>query len=342
MKGNLRGVILMLTVFLVVCAVGTAALLMIFAQFRFQPENTFKAEFTNANGVKTGDFVRIAGVEVGQVKGLRVNDDALAVIEFTADDTVVLTDATRAVIRYDNLIGGRYLELLEGTGSPRRLHPGATIAASHTAPGLDLDALIGGFKPLFRALNPDQVNALTGQLVQALQGQGQTIGAFLAQTASVTSALADRDQLIGEVLVNLNTVLGSLGGQTKQLDKTVDSLAQLVQGLADHKTDISNAVAYSNAAAGTVGDLLRQARPAAKNTVSQLDRVGGLAMADHDYLENLIHGLPEIYQILNRQGIYGSYFAFYFCDILLKLNGKGGQPVYVKVVSQDSGRCTPR
>ncbi len=46
--------------------------------------------------------------------------------------------------------------------------------------------------------------------------------------------------------------------------------------------------------------------------------------------------------MLNRQGLYGDYFSFYLCDLILKLNGKGGQPVYVKVVGQDSGRCAPR
>jgi len=46
--------------------------------------------------------------------------------------------------------------------------------------------------------------------------------------------------------------------------------------------------------------------------------------------------------MLGRQGIYGDYFSFYFCDIVLKLNGKGGQPVFVKVAGQDTGRCTPK
>ena len=40
--------------------------------------------------------------------------------------------------------------------------------------------------------------------------------------------------------------------------------------------------------------------------------------------------------------MYGDFFSFYLCDAILKLNGKGGQPVYVKVASQATGRCTPR
>ena len=65
-------------------------------------------------------------------------------------------------------------------------------------------------------------------------------------------------------------------------------------------------------------------------------------MADHDYLDNLLNTLPEKYRALGRQGMYGDFFSFYLCDIVLKLNGKGGQPVYVKVAGQVSGRCTPK
>ena len=85
---------------------------------------------------------------------------------------MVLTEGSRAVIRYDDLIGGRYLALEEGAGGTKKLNPGDTIPVDRTAPALDLDALIGGFRPLFRALDPEQVNALSGQLIQALQGQG--------------------------------------------------------------------------------------------------------------------------------------------------------------------------
>ena len=264
MKDNLSGAVVRLTIFVVVCAFGTFGLLMVFAQFRFQQESAYNAEFTNVSGLEEGNFVRVAGVEVGKVDNISITHDNVAVVEFSADDSVILTEGTKALIRYDNLIGGRYVELQEGTGGVKRLHPGQTIPVNRTAPALDLDALIGGFRPLFRALNPEQVNALSGQLIQAFQGQGATIGSFLAQTAALTNTLADRDDLIGQVIVNLNTVLGSLGDQSDQFGKSVDSLSELVQGLAERKTDISNSIAHTNAAAGTIADLLDQARPAFK------------------------------------------------------------------------------
>jgi phospholipid/cholesterol/gamma-HCH transport system substrate-binding protein len=341
-KDNLAGAVWRFAVFAVVCLMGIFALLAIFAQLRFDKETTYNAKFSNITGLKSGDFVRIAGVEVGKVKKITLLSDTTLDVEFGTDSSVVLTEGSRAAIRYDNLIGDRYLSLEEGTGSTAKLRPGATIPLDRTQPALDLDALIGGFRPLFRALNPEQVNALSSQLIEAFQGQGATISSFLTQTATVTNTLADRDQLIGQVINNLNTVLGSLGDQSQQFDKAVTSLSELVDGLAARKTDISTGLAYVNEASGTLADLLSAARPPLKEVVTENDRASGIVVADHEYFDNLLNTLPDKYRVLGRQGLYGDFFNEYLCEVVLKVNGKGGQPVYIKVAGQDTGRCAPK
>jgi phospholipid/cholesterol/gamma-HCH transport system substrate-binding protein len=342
MQENLSGVAVRLGIFLSVCLLTGSLLFAVFGEARFGDGKTYYAEFTNVSNLREGKLVRIAGVEVGKVEKISINPDATVRVEFTADNSVTLTQGTEAVIRYDNLFGDRYLALEEGAGGLAILSPRQTIPLARTKPALDLDALIGGFKPLFRALNPEQVNMLSEQLMQMFQGQGPTIVSFLDQAAAVTNTLADRDQLIGQVVGNLNVVLGSLGGQSDRLDKAVTSLSQLVHGLAERKADISNAVAYTNAAAGSIADLLSQARAPFSKVVHETDRVADVALADHDYLDNLLNTLPDRYQALVRQGMYGDFFAFYLCDVVLKVNGKGGQPVYVKVAGQATGRCAPK
>ncbi|KHO21667.1 MCE family protein [Mycolicibacterium setense] len=342
MRSDVRGALWRLGIFVLVGLLGIFALAMVFAQMRFESQTAYRAEFTNVSGLKQGDFVRIAGVEVGKVKQISLRSDTIVEVEFAANDTVMLTEGTRALIRFDNVLGDRYLELQEGAGGIKRLEAGQTIPTSRTQPALNLDELIGGFRPLFRALDPVQVNALTEQLIHAFQGQGAAISSFLAQTAAVTTTLADRDELIGQVIVNLNTVLGSLAGESRQFDKAVTSLSELVDGLAARKSDISNAVAYGNAAAGTIADLLTQMRPPLGKVVTESDRANSIVLADHEYFDDLLNTLPDAYQALARQGLYGDFFTFYLCDAVLKLNGKGGQPVYVKVAGQASGRCAPK
>lgn len=342
MKENLRGAILRVSVFLAVCTLGLLAMLAVFAQLRFETEKTYAAEFHTVSGLENGNFVRIAGVEVGKVRNITIRDDGTALVDFGVDASVVLTEGSRAVIRYRNLIGERYLALEEGAGGTRQLQPGATIPLSHTAPALDLDALLGGFRPLFHALDPQQVNTLSGQLIDALQGEGPTITAFLTQTAAVTKTLADRDQLIGQVITNLKTVVGSLGGQSSQFAGAVDSLSAALATIADRKQDLRNGLAYANEAAASVSELLVQGRAPLVKVVNEADRTADAVLADRDYFDRFLDTLPDAYRMLNRQGLYGDFFSFYLCDLVLKLNGKGGQPVYVKVAGQDTGRCTPR
>jgi phospholipid/cholesterol/gamma-HCH transport system substrate-binding protein len=336
------GTVTKVAVFTVVCLVFVFALVTVFGQFRFDARAGYSAVFTNVSGLKGGNFVRIAGVEVGKVTGLTLQRDGTVKVDFAVDKGLALTAGTRAAVRYENLIGDRYLALEDGPGAVYKLLPGQTIPLARTSPALDVDALIGGFRPLFRALDPDQVNALSGQLLRVFQGQGGTIASVLAQTSALTTTLAGRDDLIGQVIDNLNTVLATFAKRDGQFAEGLDELAQLVQGLSDRKTDLTNGLTYLNAAAGSVTELLTEARQPLKEAVVQTDRFAGQLEADHDYVDELVRTLPDAYQILARQGLYGDYFGFYLCDAILKLNGKGGQPVFVKVAGQDSGRCTPR
>lgn len=342
MRQGSAGIHFGVAAFAVVCLAAMTALFLVFAQLRFEPENIYKATFSDVSGLANGNFVRIAGVEVGKVKHITVQNDSTVLVEFSADPSVVLTEGSKAAIHWADLIGGRYVALEEGAGSTRRLKPGDVIPISRTDPALDLDALIGGFRPLFRALDPNQVNALTGQLIAAFQGEGTTISSVLAQTAALTNTLADRDQLIGQVITNLSTVLTSLGDQSGQVAKAVDSVSKLVDGLEARKKDISNGVAYANAAAGSIADLLKQARPPLKKVVREVDRTSEAVLADREYIDHLLDTWPDSLRTLGRLGLYGDFFSFYLCDLVLKVNGKGGQPVYVKLAGQSTGRCAPR
>jgi phospholipid/cholesterol/gamma-HCH transport system substrate-binding protein len=209
----------------------TAVIVVVFGQVRFDRTNSFSAEFSNASGLRAGQFVRASGVEVGKVKKVELVDgDKRIRVDFSVDRSVQLYQSTTAHIRYQDLIGNRYLELSRGTGegAERALPPGGFIPLSRTQPALDLDALIGGFKPLFRALDPQKVNAIASSIITVFQGEGGTINDILDQTAQLTDRLAESDQAIGEVINNLNTVLDTTVRHRKQFDETIDKFEVLI------------------------------------------------------------------------------------------------------------------
>ena len=226
----------------------------------------YSAEFTNVSGLRPGQFVRASGVEIGKVSAVKLVDGGKrARVEFNVDRSVPLYQSTTAQIRYLDLIGNRYLELKrgEGEGAEKVLPPGGFIPTSRTSPALDLDALIGGFKPLFRALDPQKVNTIASALITVFQGQGGTINDILDQTAQLTTQLGERDQAIGEVIKNLNIVLDTTVRHRQQFDQTVNNLEVLITGLKDHGDQLAGGTAHISNAAGTVADLLAEDRGAA-------------------------------------------------------------------------------
>jgi phospholipid/cholesterol/gamma-HCH transport system substrate-binding protein len=342
---KITGTAVKLGIFSLVLLLFTAMLIVVFGQMRFDRTTGYSAIFSNTSGLRQGQFVRASGVEVGKVSNIELIDGgSKARVDFSVDRSLALFDGTTAAVRYLNLIGDRYLELKRGD-SDKRMPAGGTIPIEHTQPALDLDALIGGFRPLFRALDPDKVNNIAQSIITIFQGQGGTINDILDQTASLTSALADRDQAIGEVVKNLNTVLDTTVRHQQQFDETVQDFEKLITGLNNRKDPIASSVADISDAAGTVGDLLADNRPLLQSTITYLEGVQQPLVDQKDQLNDILVRLPTAFKIIGRAGgIYGDFFNFYACDISLKLNGlqPGGPVRTVKLTSQPSGRCTPQ
>jgi phospholipid/cholesterol/gamma-HCH transport system substrate-binding protein len=345
---KITGTTIKLGAFSLVLLLFTAIIVVVFGQFRFDRTNSYTAEFSNASGLRDGQFVRASGVEVGKVSKIELVDAGQHVrITFDVDKSLPLYQSTTAQIRYQDLIGNRYLELKrgDGEGADRVLPPGGFIPLSRTQPALDLDALIGGFKPLFKALDPAKVNNIASSIITVFQGQGGTINDILDQTAALTSALADRDQAIGEVITNLNTVLATTVKHQKDFDQTVNNFEVLITGLKDRADPIADATANISNAAGTLGDLLADDRPLLKDTVSKLETLQQPLVDQQDQVDQLLTKLPNALKVIGRAGgIYGDFFNFYLCDLNLKLNGlqPGGPVRTVRVFQQPTGRCTPQ
>ena len=192
-------------------------------------------------GSKPGDTVRVAGIRVGTVKevSLRAGPQG-AGRSSTPTADIVLTTGTKAQIRYLNLVGDRYLELVDSPGSTKILPAGSQIPVDRTAPALDLDLLLGGLKPVIQGLNPQDVNALTASLIQILQGQGGTLESLFSKTSSFSNSLADNNQVIEQLIDDLRTLLDTLSKDGDQFSGAIDRLEQLVSGLSTDRDPIGD------------------------------------------------------------------------------------------------------
>ena len=345
---SIKGTVLKLGIVSAILALCTVLLIVVFGQLRFQRFSSYVAEFSNGSGLKPGQFVRAGGVEVGKVKKVSLAENGQRVlVTLNVDKSLPLYQSTGAQIRYANLIGERFVNLDRGTGegADRVLPPGGFIPLARTQPALDLDALIGGFKPLFRALDPEKVNNIATSLVTVFQGQGGTVANILSQTAQLTSTLADRDRAIGEVITNLNTVLTTVNKHQRDFDQTVGNLEVLITGLKNRADPLAGAIADISDASGTLAGLLSDDRPLLQQTIGKLETLQQSLADQPEKLDKLASEFPLAINLIGRAGgIYGDFFNFYLCDLTLTLNGlqPGGPVRNVRITKQPTGRCTPQ
>jgi phospholipid/cholesterol/gamma-HCH transport system substrate-binding protein len=329
-----------LGIFAVVTVLATMVLAATIGNFSFTPTDTYRAVFSDVTGVVPGDDVRVAGVRVGSVTGVAVKDRTEAEVTFTVSRDRDLYTSTRAEIRYRDLVGGRYLVLLDGAGDETPLRPGGEIPLTRTAPALDLTTLFQGFKPLFAALSPDGVNKLAFEIVQTLQGEGGTIDSLLAETASLTSALADRDQLVGSVIDNLNGVLTALDQRDDRFGALLDQLQRLVSGLSGDRAAIGSSLTNINALAAATSGLLSDGRPALSSDISQLSTLAGTLQSNEKTVNGVLQRLPAKLDAAVGIASYGSWFNFFLCDF----DGRIVLPVTGQVLTPDlhtaQARCS--
>ncbi|MFI6103233.1 MCE family protein [Streptomyces sp. NPDC051310] len=300
--------------FAVVTVLATTLLAATIVSISFTPEHTYKAVFSDVTSLEEGDDIRVAGVRVGEVEEIAIKDRTLAEVTFTVTEDRPLLAGTGAVIRYRSLVGQRYIALTEGAGDGTRLPPGGTIPLSRTQPALDLNALLNGFKPLFAALSPKDVNQLATEIVKTLQGEGGTVNSLLAHTASLTTTLADRDRLIGSVIDNLNTVLATLDQRGARFSGLIEQLQRVISGLSADRKPIGESLVSINDLTEATSGLLEDARPPLKADIAELTELTGTLNENEKTVEGVLKRLPNKLDKLTRTASYGSWFNFYLCD----------------------------
>ena len=305
---------LKLLIFMVVTTLATGVLVVTIGNIGFGATKDYEAVFSDVTGVNTGDDIRIAGVKVGTVEEIELENRDLARITFSVDQGTPLDQSTEARIRYRNLVGQRYIALTPGAGPSGELREGATIPLARTDPALDLTVLFNGFKPLFEALSPNDVNQLSYEIIRVFQGEGGTVESLLASTASVTNTIADRDRVVGALIDNLNDVLTTLSRRDEELSSLIVELQHFVSGLAQDRQPILDSLDAVSELSSETSELVVDTRPALVADIKELRRVTGVLDDDKQILDQSLQILPQKLKKVGRTASYGSWFNFYICN----------------------------
>ncbi|MFT4201109.1 MCE family protein [Gordonia sp. (in: high G+C Gram-positive bacteria)] len=320
-----------LITFAVVTVVATSMLALTIANAGSSGKHDYQAIFDDAAMLNPGDDVRIAGVRVGAVSKVEVYDQDKAKVSFAVDRDS-LPDGTQVLIRYRNLTGLRYLALERGAGESNKvLRPGYVFGENNrqeTTPAVNLTELFNGFKPVFIQLKPDDVNKLADQIINVFQntpGQnmGGTMSSLISQTAELTNTLANRDEVIGELITNLNKVLQTVNNHDSQFESLLVNTSQLVNGLASQKESVGSAVTSVSNLTTVLGSILGQTRPAIAGDIAGLKAASDEINRRDKDVQAILTNLPPKLEKIGRAATFGSWFQFYLCGVDLVMgNGK--------------------
>lgn len=326
------------TTFTTVMIVVGAFLLMVFSDYRSGDTERYRAIFTDASSLRSGDTVRIAGVRVGRVDNVELDEHNRVHVSFDVDREIGLRNGTGAAVRYLNLVGDRYLELTEGDGSTM-MRPNAVIPDTRSTPALDLDVLLGGLKPVIDGLQPKQVNELSSAILDVLQGQRGTVRTLFQNSASLFTTLGQNTDVIEQLIDQLKTVMTTLNSNRDRLGATIDRLGSVVDELTRQRDPIGAAIVALDNGTETVANLLTKAVPPLTGNIEQLSRLAPALDSDKPALENALQKAPENFRKLVRTGTYGNFIQYYVCAVTVRVSDPTGKVVVLPWIEQKNGRC---
>jgi virulence factor Mce-like protein len=247
----------------------------------------YKAQFSEAAGLQADDPVRVAGVKVGKVESLALEDGAVTV-EFRVKDAFV-GDRSEAAIKVETVLGAKYVALvprgeaalnpderipLERTASPYDVVE-AFADLSTTITEIDTAQLASSFEVLADTFadTPDEVRtSLEGlaRLSDTIASRDVQLQQLLSATRDVTEVLADRNGEFTQLILDSNVLLTEVQERRQLIDSILTNTQELARQLSGLVADNREALTPTLQQLSTVTDILSRNRAALAQTVNNL------------------------------------------------------------------------
>jgi virulence factor Mce-like protein len=247
----------------------------------------YRAQFSEAAGLKPDDPVRVAGVKVGQVEGLQLEDGAVTV-EFRVKDAFV-GDRSEAAIKIETVLGAKYMALVPRGSQPldpddripveRTASPYDVVEAfadlSSTVQDIDTKQLASSFEVLSQTFSetPEEVRtSLQGlaRLSNTIASRDAQLRELLSSTRKVTQVLADRNGEFTQLILDSNTLLTEVQKRRELIDSILTSTQELAEQLSGLVADNRETLTPALQQLSRVTDILSRNRAALAQTVEEL------------------------------------------------------------------------
>lgn len=295
----------------------------------------YSAEFSDVGGLGTGSEVTVAGVRVGRVLGVErevgPDGEIIAVVDFEVERGTPVTRGARASVRYGDMLGIRYLSLDPGqdgapaVGSPDEISPNDTmperarIPLAATTDPVDLTALVNGFKPLFEAVRPEEVNTLSTTVVAAFQGEPGAMDVLLSRLALLSRDIVGREDVYSRLADNITVLNTTLTDRGEDLQRLVRGLDTVSGALADGDgNDLAMLIERGDASTATLASMLRETEPDLRASINATRATTDGWLPNTPAFDTAMGMAPVFAREVNAHAQKGGFLALYMCNFTVK------------------------
>ncbi|MFC7496784.1 MULTISPECIES: MCE family protein [unclassified Nocardioides] len=257
---------------------------------------TYHATLTHAGGLRTGDAVRVAGIDVGEVTDV-VAEQSTVRVDFRLDQPARLTDDTATQVKLASLLGRRFLALEPGDGA--ELSTGDTISAEHAVDTYTIERFWLDASPKVDQLDLDTVSAAIETLGSSLAGTSGGVRSSLEGMTRVSEMVQRRDEQLDRLLGSTRSVTDTVLDQQDELDALLADADQVMTMIRQRREAIAT--------------LLRDGRALVTDLTALMeDNRSAIAPAIHDartLLTTLAKHKQDLDEVLRLGGPAMRYFT---------------------------------
>lgn len=291
---------------------------------------TYSADFTDAGGLRTGNDVRIAGVNVGTVDSIALHGNKVR-IEFDVKDAWVGNETT-AAIKIKTLLGQEYIAL-DPQGDEAQ-DASTTIPSSRTSTPVDVVAALSGLSDTAGNIDTAQLSRSFEVLSDAFRDTPKSVRATLTGLTDLSKVIASRDTQLRDLARNTRQVTSTLVQSNDQFATLINDGASLLEELQARSSAITSLLNGTKQLATQLTVLVDNNEKAIGPALASLDKVATILVANRSNLEKALELIGPYYSMLNDAAGNGRWVDAYICGLF----DSNDDPILSTTVVRD---CAP-
>jgi phospholipid/cholesterol/gamma-HCH transport system substrate-binding protein len=226
------------------------------------------ASFSDAAGIRAGDYVTVAGLQAGVVEDVRVGDGA-AVMELAVNEEVALSSDARAEVVIETLLGRKSVSLISGQGDGL-LADGDVIPIERTTTPVDITELNDVSVRLLEASDADAFEQLMEELTAVTEGKAQDVRSLILGLNDVLRAVNSRSDELQGLITSLRTLSTTLGRRDTRIVSLIDNMNVVLGNLAQRQEQLTQLLVNTDVASHETADVVRRNRSNLDSTIRSL------------------------------------------------------------------------